>query len=297
MNWRLFIATLLHVTIFILVLWWMIFAVSLIDRYEPHMIQHRNMLLWEGGTLLLLVGLTAALTIYLFLRDEWQMRRLREFVAGFTHDLKTALARVRLQTESLRADNRDPALNEMFNRLTTDTSRLETQVQNSLFVGALDGGGRSRQNAKELHVESHSLRSLVDLLKDSWPQVNVACDFKGGRDVVMNVDGQAMESVLNNLVHNSIVHGRADRIQFEVSPRATDRICLRIGDNGRGFQGETKRLGQMFFRHNPSSGSGLGLFTVKSYVERMNGAVRFTPPDDRGRGFVVELELPGAIQT
>ncbi len=292
MNWRLFLATFLHAFIFILILWWMIFAVSLIDRYEPHMVRHRNMLLWEGGTLLFLVGVTGMLTVYLFLQEKRQMTKLREFLAGFTHDLKTALARVRLQTESLRADNRDPALTEMFNRLTTDTSRLETQVQNSLFVG---------KSLKELHTESHSLHALVDMLRDSWPQVEVSYAVSGGRDAVVNVDGQAMESILNNLVHNSIVHGRAKQIRFEaVSDSAVDRrVKLRVADNGGGFTGDANRLGEMFFRHNPSSGSGLGLFTVKNYIEHMNGSVMFGAKDidaNAVSGFVVELTLPGVIQ-
>ena len=292
MNWRLFLATFLHAFIFILILWWMIFAVSLIDRYEPHMIRHRNMLLWEGSTLLFLVGVTGMLTVYLFLQEKRQMTKLREFLAGFTHDLKTALARVRLQTESLRADNRDPALTEMFNRLTTDTSRLETQVQNSLFVG---------KSVKELHIEAQSLRALIDMLKDSWPQVEVSCTVNDGRDAVVNVDSQAMESVLNNLVHNSIVHGRARQIWFEamLDGATGDRLNLRVTDNGGGFAGDASRLGEMFFRHNPSSGSGLGLFTVKNYIERMNGKVMFSAKNISAKsasGFVVELTLPGVIQ-
>ncbi len=302
MNWRLFLATFLHAFIFVLILWWMIFAVSLIDRYEPSstMVQHRNMLMWEGGTLLFLVLVTGGITVYLLLREKRQMQKLEEFVAGFTHDLKTALARVRLQTESLRADNRDSSLNELFNRLITDTSRLETQVQNSLFIGA---HSRPRPSTgSSLHPEARSLLSLVDLLQDSWPQIEIVADMNGSSDAVLNVDGRAMESVLSNLIHNSIIHGQATRVTIQAKSMITSSkggavangVRLRVFDNGHGFHGDVKRLGEMFFRHNPSSGSGLGLFTVKSYVERMQGSVKFETLHD---GFCIEIVLPGIMKT
>ena len=99
----------------------------------------QRMLVWEGGTLLLLLtGLSIAL-VWLYLRDQRRTNSLRAFFASVTHELRTPLTSIRLQAESLAdAGNASP----LVERLLEDTSRLEAQVEKTLELARLEGGGR-----------------------------------------------------------------------------------------------------------------------------------------------------------
>jgi signal transduction histidine kinase len=263
-----------------LIVWWMRFALNLILQFDPGQTRFRAMLLWEGATLLALLILGGGTLIYFIVREADQFERLRTFLAHFSHELKTSLAGVRLQTESLKADNRDASLADLIDRLATDTSRLQNQVENSLFVG----GSESRS----LYSEEIDLKGLIEILRDSWPRLKI--EVVGNAH--LRADRRAIESILNNLFHNAIVHGGATLVKIAVQALANGIVELRIEDNGAGFQGDLSQLGQVFYRPNSRSGSGLGLYTVKSYVIRQGGQVEFSTSP---QGFLVILKWPGAM--
>ena len=90
------------------------------------------MLVWEG---VMLVGMLMAggVALLVAIRPEQRRRRdLRAFFMAFTHDLKTSLASLRLQAESLREDLPEAAGNPNLQRLLKDSVRLQLQLENAL---------------------------------------------------------------------------------------------------------------------------------------------------------------------
>ncbi len=273
---RLFLASIWLILTSTLIVWWMRFALNLIQKIGAEPTKFRTMLFWEGATLLGLLIVGGVTLIYFINHEARQSNRLREFLAQFSHDIKTALAGVRLQAESLRADNRDPSLEYLIDRLATDTSRLQNQVENSLFVG--------RSEPVKMYPERISIGEVIDILKDSWPRLKMIVEG----DVEVWADRRALESILNNLFHNSIVHGEATEVRIQMSADAEKNVTITISDNGRGFVGDLSKLGQVFLRTNARSGSGLGLYTVKSYVDRQGGKIIF---NSQGNGFSAILNF------
>jgi signal transduction histidine kinase len=92
-----------------------------------------------------------------------------------------------------------------------------------------------------------------------------------------------------NLIHNAVKHGEATEIRITAEPRGSGRIVLRVADNGKGFAGDFKQLGQLFVRHARGSGSGVGLYISSQLAKRMNATLSFAPGADSG--FVAELNL------
>jgi signal transduction histidine kinase len=264
-----------------LALWWMIFAMQLIAKIETDLERHRSMLFWEGATLLTLLLVGGSTLIYFILRERRQAQSLKEFFAGFTHDVKTRLAGVKLQTESLKADNKDTHLKPLIDRLITDTSRLQVQVENSLFIG---GSQKS-----DLYVETVVLSDLFRFLRDSWPQIEI--NLKN--DAKIKVDRRVFENIITNILHNAISHGQATRLDVSCTSNKNAFVYLNFVDNGQGFSGDPARLGEIFYRHNPSSGSGLGLYTAREYLKRMGGQASF---ETKTKGFSIALEVPGELQ-
>jgi signal transduction histidine kinase len=183
---------------------------------------------------------------------------------------------LRLQAESLKEDlgaNPSPLLD----RLLQDTLRLQLQLENSLLLVNLPTGRLLNEPVRVGH--------LVDTLRYHWPDLAI---IERGEGVVRG-DTRALESVLMNLIHNAVKHGEATEIRITAEPRGSGRIVLRVADNGKGFAGDFKQLGQLFVRHARGSGSGVGLYISSQLAKRMNATLSFAPGADSG--FVAELNL------
>src|SRR5438876_8373756 len=192
--------------------WWLISGLRQLDLINQSNLEgavqlhrHYQMLLWEGGILIVsLIGGGAAL-FYYARREQKRHAQVEEFFAAFTHDAKTAIASLRLQAESLREDAEASGPNPLLDRLLSDTVRLQLQLENSLFLVNLPGG--------KLIIEPVRLSHLVEALRHHWPDLTIT--QTGDGEVL--ADLRALESVLANLVQNSVNHGHATRVQIDVA--------------------------------------------------------------------------------
>ena len=267
--------------------WWLVFGLRQLDLLNRLNLEgatdfhrHYQMLLWEGAILIIsLIGGGLAL-FYYARREQKRHAQVEEFFAAFTHDAKTALASLRLQAESLREDFANAEPSPLLDRLLSDTLRLQLQLENSLFLVNLTRGA--------FFLEPISLSDRVDTLRHHWPQLLIT----QSEDGVVMADARALESVLSNLVQNSVTHGRATEVDVNVKRAGDGRLIVCVTDNGNGFQGDFDQLGKLFVRHTRGSGSGVGLYIVRQLVKRMNGTISFT----RGSpgGFRAEMNFPNA---
>ena len=107
----------------------------------------QRMLQWESGTfLVLLLTLSGALFWY-YRRDMQRARGTQAFFAALTHELRTPLTSVRLQTEAIAAG--EPT-QELIERLLADTHRLESQIDKTLELARIEGGGSLAEQAIRL---------------------------------------------------------------------------------------------------------------------------------------------------
>jgi signal transduction histidine kinase len=272
-----------------LAVWWLIFGLRQLELLSQFHVEqsdqlqrHYQMLLWEGGILIAsLLGGGLAL-FYYARREQKRHRQVEEFFAAFTHDAKTALASLRLQAESLKEDlgaNPSPLLD----RLLQDTLRLQLQLENSLALVNLPTGRLLNEPVRIGHI--------VDALRYHWP--DLAIIDRG--DGVVRGDTRALESVMMNLIHNAVKHGEATEIRISTEPRGSGRTILRVADNGKGFSGDFRQLGQLFVRHARGSGSGVGLYISSQLAKRMNATLNFAPGPHEG--FVAELDLSAMPET
>jgi len=266
--------------------WWLVLGLKQADqldalgRPQSMELEHvRGMLAWEGGTFigLLLVGGTG---LWLSVRREHLRRReIEAFFMAFTHDLKTSLASLQLQAESLREDLPEVRDNANLDRLMKDALRLQLQLENSLYFAEPDGG---------LYLEPVDLAAFIRRVSADWPELTV--EVRG--DAHALVDSRALESVVRNLLQNAVTHGHASTMTITVDTRA-GRVIITATDDGRGAPAEViETLGRPFSRPTPMSGTGVGLFVSRRLVRRMRGDLAFAASP--GSGFTAVLDLPRA---
>jgi signal transduction histidine kinase len=261
-----------------LIVWWMYFAMDLLEQIEGVGSDHRTMLLLEGLTLLLCLVGGGVTLIYLIFQENQRVQSLSEFFATFSHEIKTALSSLRLQAESLADEVEPEAQKRLLGRLLVDTSRLAVSVENSLFVA-------EERDKKSILLDLIDLTSVKDELQLSWPQLEIA--LQGTSNI--RTDRRALMSILQNLVHNASQHGHASRVAIQLNPNGTN-VDFVITDNGSGFDGDRRRLGERSYRPKSTSGSGLGLSIVASLIQKLNGRGPSFPLT--GPGFKVEFTLP-----
>ncbi|PYS36397.1 MAG: hypothetical protein DMF75_01035 [Acidobacteria bacterium] len=242
--------------------WWLVFGLRQLDLINQSNLEgavqlhrHYQMLLWEGGILIVsLIGGGMAL-FYYARREQKRHAQVEEFFAAFTHDAKTALTSLRLQAESLQEDYAESGQNPLLDRLLRDTVRLQLQLENSLFLVNLPHG--------KFFLEPIGLSDRIEALRLHWPDLAITQSGDG----ILMADARALESVLTNLVQNAVTHGHATQVDFNLRKK-------------------------LFVRHARGSGSGVGLYIVRQLIKRMNGTIRFQSSESKG--FLAQIELPAA---
>lgn len=259
--------------------WWMIFSLRTIERLgvllqDVHFTDQKRMMVMEGSVLILCLLLGGIALVYFALREQRRLREVKHFFAAFSHDLKTSLARLILQSEPLvqQEKNSDKLKNFQRNLLA-----LQLQLENSLHLAEPEN--------RRLALESMDVKSIISRLHTQWPEMKFNLQGSGR----FTGDAVAVESIFKNLVSNSVLHGGADEIQ--VSVRKDGSVLeVEYSDNGKPLATDIKELGR---RLQPSTqGTGIGLYLVQSWVERLQGRVNLHKTE-RG-SLAATLRFPGA---
>lgn len=266
--------------------WWLVFGLSqarqlraLGGETAAELGRVQRMLVWEGSVLLiLLLGGGVALLVAIR-REQARRRQLQDFFSLFTHDLRTALASLQLQAESLQEDLGPAVGGASLQRLMRDAVRLRLQLENSLYYAQPEAG---------LFIERIHVRESVRHLAADWPDLAVTCETDAG----VLADRRAFEGIIRNLFQNAAVHGLATAIT--VAARVQDGLVrIDFTDNGSGASLQTLRaIAQSERQPTATSGTGLGLLISRRLIERMQGTIQMTSAPSGG--VVVTVTLPEA---
>ncbi len=267
-NWKFYLSTLWIVVTLSLAVWWLINGLNLLKHSTglaaEEVSRYKVMLISEGVTWMILLVLGGGTLIYFVLKEGQKNAETKKFLASFSHDLKTSIASLRLQAECIKEDVKEPSSEVLINRLVNDSMRLQVQLENSLQFA---GGDKLKLHFEELYV-----KDIIKSLSYHWPDIQLNYS---GEDHKLRVDKRAIEIIMRNLIYNAKVHGKATEINISIEKSAHSHV-LQVSNNGSPFKGDEKKLGELYYRHNPSSGSGLGLHIVKSLMKSMDGEVEFS---------------------
>jgi two-component system, OmpR family, osmolarity sensor histidine kinase EnvZ len=211
-------------------------------------------------------------------------------LAGISHDLRTPLARLRLETEMSVADLSARA------HMAADIEQLDSIIDKFLDYARPD---QTRLQAV----------SLNDVLEASLFAVHDAGDMRITMDVAPNTYVQAEEielsRVLANLIENARKYGKSPHInvtKLDIIVRTKDDwVLLKVRDHGIGVNEEMlKHLTQPFFRgdaaRTEATGAGLGLAIVEKTVQRMGGMFALANTASGGLAAHIKLRKAKAPQ-
>jgi signal transduction histidine kinase len=238
----------------------------------------------ESAVFLLLLLAVSALLAWLYWRESLRARAMQAFFAAVTHELRTPLTSIRLQAEAIAEGDQRA---ELARRLLEDSNRLESQIDKTLELARIEGGGPLAEQSVPL--QGWLRRTAAAIASAHGSRVELRVDMDDALPPIL-ADAAAVQMILRNLVENSVRHAQLDcvRVELRASPRG-EQVLLEYRDNGAGCAVRGPQLGRLFRRGATSGGSGVGLYLVRALMERMGGRAEFH--SSPGNGFRADLSF------
>ncbi|MDF2852635.1 MAG: hypothetical protein K0S31_3320 [Sphingobacterium multivorum] len=265
----------------------------LVHRKTSFEVTNLNWILFKELTSLLLSTLFILVAfLWLFYRTIQNLRKqqkqisvLHDVVDNISHELKTPIATLKIAAKTLRKstdDNIITVIERQANRLEQTLNPLSENLQ-----------------ARDQHPITN--RELHAIFED-FQLTNAAIAFQ----LSLLPDGKLCLSLndattlFQNLMNNAVKYGATwINISFEDQK---GKLSIYIQDNGYGMaESELPYIFDKFYRIqkdniHDSKGLGIGLFLVKTIVDRYHGQLTVTSKPDVGTTFKIQLPLV-AIQS
>ena len=253
---------------------------------------------------LLVIGIVffALIITGLILNTIFLVREIRRneqhdtFLNSVTHELKTPIASIRLYLETLKTRELPEAKRaEFYEIMLQDSDRLLNTVEQVLHAGKI----KERSHADSEIAIDAVLDEAVAITRSRNNLPEHAIKYSpASEDLKVKGDREELLSAFLNLLDNAVKYSPGEpRINVKSQTSGfNNRVAVVIKDKGTGIApGDLKRIFKRFYRsaenQNEVKGTGLGLFIVKSIIERHGGRI-IAESKGAGRGSTFLIQLP-----
>lgn len=225
------------------------------------------------------------------LRAEENLRSVNSeldmFIYRASHDIKGPLARLRGICNVAKLTVADEQSTEYFQLLDQESKKLDSILGKLLVVKDLKTNRVKIDRVDFNTVINKSLKYLRYI--QDFENVNLKIQIESALDFFS--DENLLELIFMNLIDNAIQFHDEDKASVNILIdiyRDNNFVTIRLKDNGIGME-ETiiNRIFDMHFRGSErSTGTGLGLYIVKTAVEALQGKVFVQSIPFNGTDFV-----------
>ncbi len=259
-------------------------------------------------TVLLILALAGVLLSIAFIitRSFEQLaeaNRLKsEFISIVSHQLRSPLTNLKWGLDFLISEGSARSQQETgyFQVLKENIDRMHELVNDLLTVSRVEQGTFPFQE-KEFEFEE-ILKQVVMEFQSVAQASNIEIKVDGERIPKLYSDPSLVRHVLANLVDNAVRYAWKDGEAVPKEERRRNQIMIRYRNEGQNVRLEVEDNGvgiplqdqgyifQKFFRSSnavrrQTEGSGLGLFIVKSLLEKTGGQIGFRSAENKGSTF------------
>ena len=225
------------------------------------------------------------------LSDAWDA--LTHFTADAAHELRSPLAALRLQAQSLQRAPDDATRAIATERLLAGIDRATRLVEQLLALARQEGAGEGAELVS-LDLTALARNALADAEPEAARHAIALTLDAPTAHVVLRADEAALAVLLRNLLGNALRHTPpGGQVRVGVREEASV-IDLTVEDSGPGIApDERARVLDRFYRvpGTPGHGSGLGLAIVRAIAERHGAALTLDASPTLG-GLRVMLRWP-----
>ncbi len=218
---------------------------------------------------------------------------LADFLADLSHQLKTSLAVIRLNSDILAEVDDLPTerRRQLTDEMTGNVDGMEELVLAALKLAKLDAGAVEYEMKPQSLAEtcSEAVKRIAPLLRESGIAAEVSCP-----DIEFAHDRAWLCEAVENIIKNAVDHSECSqiRVEAEALPSA---VRLSVSDNGRGIpQEQIPRLFERFGRATKGrsmTSVGIGLSIARKIAVAHGGDITVYSEEGRGTKFVMTFIL------
>lgn len=241
-----------------------------------------------------------AFSFWFLIRTILKQKTLEEMKSDFTnnitHELKTPIAVAYAANDALLNFNQaeEKAKRDKYLRICQEQlQRLSGLVEQILSMSM------ERRRTFRLHPEEFAIRDILETLIEQHKlkaesSVHISVDIEP-EDLSVLADRTHFSNIISNLIDNAVKYSK-EEAELSISCRQTGgTVTVSVTDRGIGIPlDKQKHIFDKFYRvptgnlHN-IKGYGLGLFYVKSMVEKHGGTITVKSEPDKGSTFTITL--------
>ncbi|WP_455613500.1 sensor histidine kinase [Bacteroides congonensis] len=258
--------------------------------------KHMTGILATSFIILLILGFSFWFLIRTLLRQKTLEEIKSDFTNNITHELKTPIAVAYAANDALLNFNQaeEKTKRDQYLRICQEQlQRLSSLVEQILSMSM------ERRKTFRLHPEEVNLKELIvslveqhQLKADKPVQITLEIEPE---TLTIVVDRTHFSNIISNLIDNAMKYSK-ERADITIRCRQTEQtVTISIADRGIGIPlDKQKHIFDKFHRvptgnlHNVK-GYGLGLFYVKSMVEKHGGTI--TVKSEPGKGSIFTITL------
>lgn len=224
---------------------------------------------------------------------EKKNKELDNFVYKVSHDLRGPISSLLGLYNVVKLDINDEKPLHYFSLYHEQIKRLESIILDFIDLTRL----------KESNIKN-TLINFDEIIAQCIKAYNYLPNFKSiaiktqiDESIAFYSDKSSINSILQNLIENAIKYSNPRKesfINISVSVNiVSNHIEIKVQDNGAGIRKDFQsKIFDMFFRANDNvQGTGLGLYILKTAVNRIQGQVSFVSEYKKGSTFRVTLPL------
>ena len=238
--------------------------------------------------------------VLVIIDDEGEKQRIdavrRDFITNISHELKTPIQALSLNSDALLEIKDEPDKVEAFaNKIKMQTNRLNDLVREIINLSRL-------QDSDPLDM-AYEL-DILDVIKEAIHQCEIMAEARNIWVDLAQVDAcvvvgnrEQIVMAIHNLVENAINYS-AEGTQVKVSAKVDKNIVeILVKDQGIGILEENlDRIFERFYRVDPArsratGGTGLGLSIVKHVAKNHGGEVKVWSSLGVGSTFAIRLPI------
>lgn len=234
------------------------------------------------------------------LKKEQEIRKMQnEFVALVSHEFKTPLQIIDGNRELLHRKIKslnisDQSIDKGFIRIKNGIQRMNGLINSTLNLAKMETGEGKIKVEKSIFDLQQFLFDIIQKNINLATSKNISV-LTNIKDLPRNFNGDAklLEHSFNNVVSNAIKYSPNNSKVKIIAKYIDNKSYIRVIDSGIGIPADDiANVGQKFFRAKNTlsvSGTGIGLYLTKHFVELHNGNVKIESEVDVGTSVTIML--------
>lgn len=230
-------------------------------------------------------------------RKQKELDQMKDdFISIATHELKAPMSVIKGYISMALEEKPAKTVTEMLTTAFEQTNRLGRLVNDLLDVSRIE------QGKTKYHLSAVDLggviKPLITVYEIKAKEKNLQLEYQPPEGLsAASADIDRVSEIFTNLIDNAIKYSKTGTVT--VSHQVAEKtIATTVSDTGIGMTpDEQSKLFQRFYRARNTdtaaiSGTGLGLWIIRQYAERMGGSI--TVESQKGHGSRFTVTLPRA---